>query len=154
MALHYDPIGTKRLTISSSCTEDIILFRNLHLIVQHIAFAQISLWFFPEILFILWEGPLHIDPHYLCQVSGYSRIQHFLYALRIPRLWRAAFPYHRIFALSYRNFDRQSLLTLRWTLPQHWIAVRYLEITHKMRLWRVTSPEVLLHLASGFGLKA
>lgn len=44
MALHYDPIRIKRLTISSSCTEDdIILFWDLHLIALHISFSLASL---------------------------------------------------------------------------------------------------------------
>lgn len=44
IASHYDPMTNKRLTISSSCSEDdIILFRDLHLIAPHIAFTLASL---------------------------------------------------------------------------------------------------------------
>ena len=79
MALHYDPIRIKRLAISFSCMENgIILFQDLHLTSLHICLSLASLWFSPEILLILWEGLLNIDPHYLCQVSEYSHTQHFL----------------------------------------------------------------------------
>lgn len=53
MVLHYDPIRIKRLAISSSSTEDdIILFRDLHLITLHIS---LSLPLSPHPLILPWD---------------------------------------------------------------------------------------------------
>lgn len=98
MALHYDPIRIKSLAISSSCTQEIILFRDLHLArPTHLLLSSPpppALRRSPEIPPALWEGPLHIDPHYLCRVSGSSRTQHFLDAVQATGLTRAAPPPH------------------------------------------------------------
>lgn len=110
MALHYDPIRIKSLAISSSCAQDIILFQDLHLarpthlLLSSSPPAPPALRRSPEIPPALWEGPLHIDPHYLCRVSGSSRTQHFLDAVRATGLSRAASlpppnPLHPSFAI-------------------------------------------------------
>lgn len=143
VALDNVPIGIKRLAISynpiwgfpSHCP-------------THFCLSRLSLWFPPEILFVVWEGLLHIDSHYLCRVGGHSHTQHFLYASRAPELSHSAFPYYPW------TFPSLGAVTgnlcwppgvTAWALSGCQIFRSYL--AYNLKPWHTRCPRAPLHLA-------
>lgn len=129
MALHHDPIRIKRLTISSSCTEDdIILFRDLHLIALHISFSLASLSDSPLRSCSFYEkGCCTLIPTICVGSVHEATLSTFCMPREYPGCHRLRFLTMPENSPSPRSSDRQSLLTPPGSLPRRWMDVRYLD---------------------------
>lgn len=142
MALHYDPIRIKRLAISSSCTEDIILFQDLHLIAQHISFSLASLSESPLRSCSFYEkGCCTLIPTICVGSVDTATLSIFCMPSEYPGCPGLHFPTIREYSPSPRNSGRQSLLTLPGSPAQHWIVVRYLD-----NMWHTIGDPDIQHV--------
>lgn len=142
MALHYDPIRIKRLAISSSCTEDIILFRDL----RHISFSLASLSDSPLRSCSFYEkGCCTLIPTICVGSVDTATLSTFCMPWVYPGCHGLLFPTIPEYSPSPRNSDRQSLLTLPGSPLQRWIVVRYLD-----NMWRTIRDPDIWHVQRCF----